>query len=157
MSETSAYIALALACVICLALAAYAAKLLLALRQQQHEQAEQEAKQAQKRAETQKYVIESLGVISQAIEAQQIDLGEASIRVASLMEFFPEDDFDREPYQVFFHLRAALAHIPQKDEFKALPAKQRQAYHQQISEQEDKFRDFILEANKSLRGDLAKM
>lgn len=154
MSETLAYGAAGIGLLICLVLAVYATKLLWDLHKQKQQRQADALKQEEKRQKTRTYVLDSLIIISQAIEAKQIDLGEASIRVATLMEFLPETELDRKPYQVFFHLRAALAHIPQKQAFSDLPSEQRHAFRQQIQEQEEKFHDFIMAANQQLKSSL---
>jgi hypothetical protein len=108
--------------------------------------AEQEAKITKNRNDA----INSLRIIGKSYMAEQVELGEASIRVSNLMDYLSLTESQRAPYRVFDEVNAKIKHIPILKAWKELPAKEKRTHLKSIYRAEAEYKDFAKEAAKSL-------
>lgn len=108
--------------------------------------AEQEAKISKNREDA----INSLRIIGKSYMAEQVELGEASIRVSNLMDYLSLTESQRAPYRVFDEVNAKIKHIPILQAWKDLPAKEKRAHLKAIYRAENEYKDFARDAAKSL-------
>jgi hypothetical protein len=139
MSNSIAYLLLALASATVIALGAYATHLIIKVIKQNRQikalKAEQALKQhesEQQAKEKENYIKHSLAVLGSSLKDKQITLTEASIRIAGLLDFLPLSDYNAEGAMIFFEIRDKTQHIPKLAAFNALAPQEREAYFEEI-------------------------
>jgi hypothetical protein len=160
MSNTTAYLLLAFAILIVMALSVYAISLIIKVIKQNGQiktlKAEHELKQRDlelKAKEKDEYIRHSLAVLASSLKDKQITPAEASIRIAGLLDFLPLSDYNGSAASVFFEMRDQTQHIPKLAEFNALEPKERQDYFEEISKIEAQYAEQLPYAIESLMKD----
>ena len=108
--------------------------------------AEQEQKIAKQRSEA----ANSLRIIAKSYLSEQVELGEASIRISKVMDTLGMNEQERMPYNVFDQVHSKLAHIPILQEWKALSKKEKRDYLKTIESVQVDYQDFAKSAAKGL-------
>ncbi len=108
--------------------------------------AEQERKVAKQRTEA----ANSLRIIAKSYLSDQVELGEASIRISKVMDALGMNEQERMPYKVFDQIHSKLAHIPILKEWKALSKKDKRMHLKTIDSIEADYQDFAKAAAQNL-------
>jgi hypothetical protein len=96
----------------------------------------------QEHNERQKYVSSSINILTKALEAGQIEVVEASIRLKVLVDQL-KPAVEQNSFPVIEQIFAKTQHIPKLKEWKALDKKQRKKFTQDISLIEHKYADEV--------------
>ena len=128
-----------IAIVVILALAGYAgwlwSKVYKRQQQQKKQQLAQEAMNQQKEQDHQKYLIESIGVISQSAVNGELNISEACIRLKVLIDNLNVDDQQKQPFSILNEVYEQLQQFHTHDARMRLSKKERTS--------EDRKRHFI--------------
>ena len=108
--------------------------------------AEQQAVIAKKQDEA----LKSLHIIAKSYISEQVELGEAGIRISRLMDVLALNEAQRAPFKVFDQIHERLSHIPILQEWKALTKKEKFKHLKTIASVEQDFKDFAKDAAKQL-------
>lgn len=111
---------------IILGLAIYAGAIFVKLRKQQAAQERAVKKLTIQKREAEIYARDSILILLRGLREEQVTMTEVAIRVTSLIQVLPFAE--RANYLVFTELANDTSHIPIKDEWKALSAKQKREY-----------------------------
>ncbi|MEX1056333.1 MAG: DUF2489 domain-containing protein [Natronospirillum sp.] len=109
-----------------LALAGYAAVLLLKLRRQKQRLAQQDALFQQKKIEHEDYLVQSIQVIADNVVQGDLNLSEASIRLKFLLDGLGLSDQERARFIAFDELYHKVKDFDTHQDRKALSVKERQ-------------------------------
>lgn len=120
------------------------------LRKQELEVALAKEAHEQRQIEKLNYVTDSIHVIAQCFLQRQVDLPEASIRLAKCLDQLPLSCSDKQEYGVFFQINEAIQHIPTHDAWKALGKQERMKYQLQLAEIIHQYEDFAIAAAEKL-------
>lgn len=112
--------------------------------------AQQEAELAAKIAKKREEAANSLRFIAQSYLAEQVELAEAGIRISKLLDFLAVNEAQRAQYRVFDEVHQRLKHIPILQAWKDLPKKEKRSHMKLINEVENEFKDFAVDAAKTL-------
>lgn len=82
--------------------------------------------------------------------ADQVELGEASIRISRVMDLLELSDAERMPYKVFDQIHAKISHVPILKAWKALPKKEKRQHLKAIAGVEEEYRDFAKAAAQQM-------
>lgn len=108
--------------------------------------AEQEVVIAKKRESA----LKSLHIIAKSYMSEQVELGEAGIRISRLMDVLGLTDAQRTPFKVFDQIHERLSHVPILQDWKALPKKEKFKHLKTIASVEHDFKSFAADAAKDL-------
>ena len=108
------------------------------------------AAKAQNKAESEARINQSVFILAKSLLAEQVPLAEAALRISALVEGLEVKQGDEWLYVSFQKLAQSIAHIPILEDWKKLSRKERETYRKQISEQETKYKEFILKAATGL-------
>ncbi|HEY7771563.1 MAG TPA: DUF2489 domain-containing protein [Marinagarivorans sp.] len=133
-----------------LALAAVAGFLHWQLHLRKKRDAQLLAKQEARIAKHRQDAINSLRIIGRSYLAEQVELGEAGIRVSNLMDYLALSEAQRAPFRVFDEVNAKIKHIPILQAWKDLPSKERRQHLKVIQQTEVQYKDFAMDAAKAL-------
>ena len=141
------------ACLIILVLVGVAGYYLMLLNKQKKAQEKQkreiEALADKKRREH----INSVLILSRALLQDEVTLTEASIRIYGLAQILSLNEEGMEKLSVFKQLAEATSHIPILDRWKALSKQDKRRFEKERLSIEDKYRDFVISATKSVLDD----
>ena len=140
------------ALVVILVLSAIAIHLQLKLRKQKAKQQAQLEELERVAIEQRERLNKSIQIIALGLQDDQMTLTEASIRIKVLLDGLGVDESVRQEYVAFYELAKATDHIPILEEWKALSLKKRLAFDKERVAQEEKFKDFVLDAAKRIQG-----
>jgi hypothetical protein len=96
-------------------------------------------------------IIESIRVIANAFEDQQVEMIEASIRLKVLLDNLPLSEEEKKPYAVFEVIYEKVAHIPTHENWKALSRKEKAGFQKEMSTVEKEYKDLFADAAKQLK------
>lgn len=151
MSENTIYLLIALGLVVIAGLSAYIWKTLKAQRNHQKRLDEIEQQAIQKTQERRDYLMESIRLISHAMEHdEQMTLTEGAIRLKVLVEHLAPHLLSQEPYAILVLMYEETQHIPLKEQFKALDKKAQKKFHREMRLLEAKHQDALIEAARKL-------
>jgi hypothetical protein len=126
VSTTGFAIFTALGVAIIIALSIWASRLLYQLKQQQRQLRDNDApSQAQNQARN------SIVVLAKGALSEQVDITEAAIRIATLLDYLAIDDVARARFTHVYQLSAATAHIPRLEQWQQLSKAQRRDYRRE--------------------------
>jgi hypothetical protein len=126
VSTTGFAIFAALGVAIIIALSIWASRLLYQLKQQQRQLRDNDApSQAQNQARN------SIVVLAKGALSEQVDITEAAIRIATLLDYLAIDDVARARFTHVYQLSAATAHIPRLEQWQQLSKAQRRDYRRE--------------------------
>jgi hypothetical protein len=126
VSTTGFVIFAALGVAIIIALSIWASRLLYQLKQQQRQLRDNDApSQAQNQARN------SIVVLAKGALSEQVDITEAAIRIATLLDYLAIDDVARARFTHVYQLSAATAHIPRLEQWQQLSKAQRRDYRRE--------------------------
>jgi hypothetical protein len=140
------------ATVIVIALAVVAGVLQYKLYRKNREQRDLREAQNQEGLEQRKRVNRSIQIIAQSVDSDDLTLTEASIRISVLLDSLSVEDGVREEFSAFYQLADATGHIPILDAWKALSRQQQRDFDRQREQAEERFRDFVIDAARRIRG-----
>ncbi|MDF2179739.1 DUF2489 domain-containing protein [Aliiglaciecola sp. CAU 1673] len=134
------------AVVIIVALGVYAGRLLYLL----HHQQQQQKRQLQQR---QDYLVSSIRTIAMAVEQQQCELSEASIRLCVLLDNLPApvNQAYSQRFSALYELYSKVQHMPTHKAWSALPKTERRKMEQQRGEFEAELETRILKEAAELK------
>ncbi len=136
MSTTGFIIFAALGVAIIIALSIWASRLLYQLKQQQrHQRDNDRPTQAKNQART------SIVVLAKGALSDQVDITEAAIRIATLLDYLAIDDVARARFTHVYQLCAATAHIPRLEQWQQLSKAQRRDYRREKEQLEQQHSD----------------
>ncbi len=136
MSTTGFIIFAALGVAIIIALSIWASRLLYQLKQQQrHQRDNDRPTQAKNQART------SIVVLAKGALSDQVDITEAAIRIATLLDYLAIDDVARARFTHVYQLSAATAHIPRLEQWQQLSKAQRRDYRREKEQLEQQHSD----------------
>lgn len=101
-------------------------------------------------AKKQEEALKSLQIIAKSYMSEQVELGEAGIRISRLMDVLALTEAQRAPFKVFDQIHERLSHIPILQEWKALTKKEKFKHLKTIASVEQDFKDFAKDAAKQL-------
>jgi len=122
--------------------------------QRQKKQAEDEA-QAELEAKAQQqrdYLVESIRVISMAMQDEQCELAEGCIRLKVLLDHLAPYLHEHEDFSIINQMYESTRHMPIRDEWKKLKIKQRFELTREREALEVEHRSAILAAAQKLAG-----
>ncbi|GAB3026052.1 DUF2489 domain-containing protein [Bowmanella dokdonensis] len=144
MSEILLVSLLSLAFLIVASLALYAGRLLFLLkRQNQQEKGNRLRREA--------HIRQSIRTIALAVEQQQCDLSEASIRLCVLMENLSDREDYAALYPALHELYSRVSHMPTHDAWKALSKADRRRMEMERQEHETELESRILKETHLLK------
>lgn len=137
-----------------LALAVYAASLVIKLLKQKRQQAdiaerqalERNQSSAGKRVDAQA----SIEILIRCLLQDQVSLTEAAIRVSALAKTLGHSEVEQSFYKPFDSLAMATSHIPILQDWAKLSNKERKQFDSQRAEIESEHRDTVMSAAKQL-------
>lgn len=136
MSQSQAIVLLIAALLIIAGLLAYLGYLLYKIRSSQQETATTRtaAKAQAVQIEPQQLMStwRSLNILARSILAKQVSLTESSIRISALLNYLSKDHQQSDDLQIFFHITAQTAHIPQFDGWIALESDEKRAFQDEM-------------------------
>jgi hypothetical protein len=136
VSTTGFAIFAALGVAIIIALSIWASRLLYQLKQQQRQLRDNDApSQAQNQARN------SIVVLAKGALSEQVDITEAAIRIATLLDYLAIDDVARARFTHVYQLSAATAHIPRLEQWQQLSKAQRRDYRREKEQLEQQHSD----------------
>lgn len=100
----------------------------------------------------QQYLNNSIQVLAQGIIDDQLTLTEGAIRISVLLDNLEINEKHREEYSAFFQLAEATSHIPILKAWKKLPKAEKRRFEKERESTEDKYKDFVVDAAKRIRG-----
>lgn len=127
----------ALAAIIVVALAAYAGTLLWQVKQKRAQQQNAVDRLIHQKKESETYARDSIIILLQGLQQEQVSLTEVAIRITGLCQVLPSTE--RNQYVLFEELANAASHIPIKDAWKALSRKQQKAFDKERAALETKY------------------
>ena len=127
---------------IILALSVFAGKLQWQVHTKNKQAAAKQARLDESRKEQREKMLSSLHIIARAYLSGQAELAEASLRIHHLLNYLDVDGEQRETFVAFDKVASALAHIPIREDWKALNKSERAAYRKTIERMESEFADF---------------
>lgn len=104
----------------------------------------------EKAQEQRDYLIDSIRVISLAMQDEQCELAEGSIRIKVLMDHLAPFLHEHEDFSIFSEMYEATKHMPILDEWKKLKLRQRYELTLEREALEEKHKDAIIAASKKL-------
>lgn len=152
MSTASQWLLIALGSGLIIFLSLMIRRLWQAEQARKAELAAQEAELAAKAQERRDYIIESIQVISAAMEDNQCELTEGCIRLKGLLDNFRPGLLAQPELQVLEQVWQRTEHIPRKEKFRELKINQRHAFHKEIEQLEQELEAPIRAAVRYLRG-----
>ncbi|MCV6588025.1 MAG: DUF2489 domain-containing protein [Marinobacterium sp.] len=151
MSDTTIYLLITLGLTVIVGLSIYIWKQLKVQREHQQRLAEIEQEAIRKTQERRDYLIESIRLISHAMEHdEQMTLTEGAIRLKVLVEHLAPHLLSQEPYSILVLMFEETQHIPLKEQFKALDKKAQKKFHREMRLLEAKHQDALIEAAQKL-------
>lgn len=78
----------------------------------------------------------SIVVLAKGALSKQVDITEASIRIATLLDYLDHGNRPRQQYAQVFHLCEATAHIPRLEQWRKLDRAEQKAYRKQMQQLE---------------------
>lgn len=144
------YVLAGLGLLIVIVLSVIAYRSVSQLRQQQLDIARAKEAHEQRQIEKLNYVTDSIHVIAQCYLQQQVDLPEASIRLAKCLDQLPLSCGDKQDYGVFFQINEAIKHIPTHDAWKSLHKSERMKFQIQLADIIHQYEDFAIAAAEKL-------
>ena len=134
------WLILAFAALVIIGLAFYAGKLLFLL-------SKQNQRQKAARAERIKTISQSISTIAMAMEQQQCDLSEGTIRICNLLEALPVQPLPNfnDEFPAIFTLFKSISHFATLEARQALDKKTRRQQDMQREEIESKFESQVLQ------------
>lgn len=102
-------------------------------RQAERAQKARQAALAQQQTEVRRERERSLHVIARALLEDQVEMSEACLRLAHLIEALEWSAADRADYGAILAMAAAVDHIPTHDEWLTLSAAERRAFERQMA------------------------
>jgi len=151
MSENTTYLLIFTGLVLIAGLSTYIWKQLKWQRDRKQKLDELEQQAIQKTQERRDYLIESIRLISHAMEHdEQMTLTEGSIRLKVLLEHLAPHLLSQEPYSIFVLIYEETQHIPLKEKFKALDKKVQRKFLREMGVLEHKHEAELLDAARKL-------
>ncbi len=150
MSSTIAPYWIAIAVFIIAALAFYAGKLLMKLKQQTALQEQAKLAQQQALFKHDKKVLDSIILIVRAMKEEQCDLSEGCWRLCVLLESLKSGSTPNKEFPAIFELYGAIKHMPILEERKKLEKQQRMKLDLERMKAEAKLSENIRESLESL-------
>ena len=126
MCTTAVFILAGIGAAIIIALSIWAGRLLYQLRQQQKQSRDDPGPtRAQNQARS------SIVVLAKGALREQVDITEAAIRIATLLDYLAIDEVARARFSHVYQLSAATAHIPRLEQWQQLSKAQRREYRRE--------------------------
>ncbi len=125
----------------------------LMLKKERQAKAEQERKLAEMEAKAQEqrdYLVDSIRVISMAMQDEQCELAEGSIRIKVLLDHLAPFLHEHEDFSIFNTMFEATKHMPILDEWKKLKLRKRYELTVEREALEEKHKIAIINASKKL-------
>lgn len=94
----------------------------------------------------------SIQLLAGAVSKDELTLTEASIRICGLLDSLQVSAAVVDEYAAFYRLRAATAHIPILEQWRALGRQQQFQFDLERQALEREHREFIMEAAERIRG-----
>ncbi|MBY4677555.1 DUF2489 domain-containing protein [Marinobacterium arenosum] len=121
--------------------------------QRDHRQRQQALEQqaAEKAQQQRDYLIESIRVLSQAMETdEKLTLTEGCIRIKVLLESLAPHLLRQEPYDIFVLIFEQTQHIPIKEQWQKLDKTQQRRYIREMRKLENQHQEQILSAARAI-------
>ncbi len=131
-------------------LAGYAIWLLLRLRRQRRMQAATETRYAQKKAEHEDYLIDSIRIIARSMVQDDLDISEGAIRLKFLLDGLGLPDDERSRFDSFDQLYHQIKHLDTHEARQNLTPKERFRQDKIRIQQEENHRDGVITAATTL-------
>lgn len=103
-----------------------------------------------KAQEQRDYLLDSIRVISLAMQDEQCELAEGSIRIKVLLDHLAPFLHEHEDFSIFNEMFEATKHMPILDEWKKLKLRQRYELTMEREALEEKHKDAIIAASRKL-------
>lgn len=152
MTQNTQLLLIATGLVLIGALAWYIVSMLRKERQQKASKAAELAEIQTKAQEQRDYLVESVRVISLAMQDEQCELAEGCIRLKVLLDHLAPFLHEHEDFSVINEMYESTKHMPILDEWKKLKLRQRFQLTQEREALEEKHRDSIIAAARKLSG-----
>lgn len=104
----------------------------------------------EKAQEQRDYLLDSIRVISLAMQDEQCELAEGSIRIKVLLDHLAPFLHEHEDFSIFNEMFEATKHMPILDEWKKLKLRQRYELTMEREALEEQHKDAIITASKKL-------
>lgn len=94
----------------------------------------------------------SIRILAKAVQAHELTLTEASIRISVLLDNLGVTNEVRGEFSAFYQLRKATEHIPFLEAWKQLSRQEQNAFELERLRHEETYGDFVLDAAKRING-----
>lgn len=94
----------------------------------------------------------SIHFIARALEAEQVGLTEASIRISVLLDALQVDNTVKSEFSAFYKLADDASHIPILDAWKSLSKAKRAEFSREIQAMEEQCHDSVMDAARRIQG-----
>lgn len=145
---------IALAGVIIIGLAGYAALLWRRVYQQKRVRDQQIREIHEREIQAEKTARENIDRLLLMLDQRQVSITEIAIRLSSYLNALPEGEQNSDGYKPFVQLAKAASHIPILDAWKKLSDAEQAVFEQQRHELEQRFEGDIFKAAQQLRAAL---